>query len=930
MTKLAVAVDGSIVVSGGKKDAPMARDKAVAPEGASAAGLAWLRQSKVTAPERVPGYLEREDLMSRAKPTNQPLTLLQAPGGFGKTTLLAECCRQLVESGVPVAWVSVDEQDAPQVLDTYLVFAFEQAGVDIVGLLRPGELGAGSTHRRRTDSLLNAIEAHRTPCVLVLDELERLVDSGSVSLLNFVLRWRPSNLHIAIACRELPRGLDVGEAVLAGSALVLSADELRFSKPEIARFFGLKLSRREHRALTADSQGWPIALRIRRNELRHRRDAKDRATGEAGVVREVVDNWIEARLWYGLAAEDREFVLDIGLCEWMDAELLDEVFEGTDAMRRIESMRVLVGLLEPVGPKEPVAWRLHPLIREHCVKQRFRETPDRYHAIHRRIATALSRRGETVSAMRHAADAGDSVLVGDILVQAGGLRLWLRDGLVRLQAADRFLTAAMIAHDPRLALVRCAVLALTGRVAQARRLYSETGPLGFSPDAPGDDLELRLDHILIRGLLVVFGCEGFGSEQARAPFVDARAAVETRGIEPLVRGTLEFGVCVAHNLRAEFDAALSRAERARAYLGQRSSYVTMHVNFQVGTIAMARGQVGEAARWYARAERVAKTNFLRDPSVVTQAEVLIKELDLERHRIKQVGAALQVAKALGHVSTPFVAYTAASAVVAELSLHVGGVDAALAALDEIREHAYREELPALSRYLTALRVGTLVGAGRIDEAERNWQRDGLPDDHAGCLDLSRQTWREMEALCCARLRLLIAREQYDEARDFATEIMSVTAERGLRRTWMRALALRMSLEHHAGDGTAAVQWLEKFLHVYEETDYLRPLVRERQASVAVITQYLGKELESAARTSAEEVLSSLTRGERNVGGPPELTEREADVLSRLEEQRDKEIAAALDLTPSGVRYHVTNILAKLGARGRIDAVHRARGLGLLP
>ena len=60
-----------------------------------------------------------------------------------------------------------------------------------------------------------------------------------------------------------------------------------------------------------------------------------------------------------------------------------------------------------------------------------------------------------------------------------------------------------------------------------------------------------------------------------------------------------------------------------------------------------------------------------------------------------------------------------------------------------------------------------------------------------------------------------------------------------------------------------------------------------------------------------------------------MTGREAEILVRPEDQRDKEIAKALGLTLSGVRYHITNILAKLGARGRMDAVHRARRLGLL-
>ena len=186
---------------------------------------------------------------------------------------------------------------------------------------------------------------------MAVDELERLTDPESVALLNYLVKWGPSNLHIAMACRELPSGLDVADLVLGGSALVLSANELRFSNPDIARFFGLKLSRREHRALATESAGWPIALRIRRNEQRLGGGGGP-AAGEAGVVRDVVDNWIEARLWYGLSTDDRDFLLDIGLCEWLDAQLLAEVLESTDSMRRIETMPVLMGLLDPVGRGE--------------------------------------------------------------------------------------------------------------------------------------------------------------------------------------------------------------------------------------------------------------------------------------------------------------------------------------------------------------------------------------------------------------------------------------------------------------------------------------------------------------------------------------------------------------------------------------------------
>ena len=91
----------------------------------------WLLRRKVTLPDPVAGYLHRAELVESAMPTRQRVTVLKAPAGFGKTTLLAECCRSLGEDGVQTAWVSLDERDEPAVLDIYIAFACRSAGLDI-------------------------------------------------------------------------------------------------------------------------------------------------------------------------------------------------------------------------------------------------------------------------------------------------------------------------------------------------------------------------------------------------------------------------------------------------------------------------------------------------------------------------------------------------------------------------------------------------------------------------------------------------------------------------------------------------------------------------------------------------------------------------------------------------------------------------------
>ena len=223
----------------------------------------WLLRYRVTVPERSAHHVHRTALLQRCMPTAQRLTVLLAGGGFGKTTLLAECCRALRRDGVPAAWLSL-EDDAPEMLDNYLALAFEEAGLDVLGLL--GGKGADmDVVNHRAALLVRAIEAHGGPCVLALDELERLRDPGAVELLNFLLRSCPAGLHLALAGRKLPASLDISALVLKGRAETLTAQDLRFSVREIGDFFDRRLTRRELAAVAEESAGWPMALRIHRN-----------------------------------------------------------------------------------------------------------------------------------------------------------------------------------------------------------------------------------------------------------------------------------------------------------------------------------------------------------------------------------------------------------------------------------------------------------------------------------------------------------------------------------------------------------------------------------------------------------------------------------------------------------------------------------------
>ena len=893
----------------------------------------WVLRHKVELPDRIEGYVRRPEVEEKCALTGHRVTVLHAPAGFGKTAVLARRCRVLSERGLAVAWLSVDEEDGPESVARLLALAFERTGVatfDPAGerastpAARAPHPQATSRAEYRIGLLIRALERHGARCVLALDEVERLRNTEAVRLINRLVRRAPPHLHVGIAFRERPPGLAMDMYPLEGRGVTVTAEDLRFSKSDISRFFGGSLSRRKLAAVVRESAGWPLALRIQRDAVR--RGAPDAAAGADAVA-----GWIETRLWRGLSAEDRDFVLDIALFGRLETELIDEVTDVRNAERRIMSMAALAGLVSTTGRGSTM--RLHPLIKRHCEQRRYEEAPERFRAIHSGIAKALARRGRSIEALRHAAEAADPALIGRIAECAGGVRLWFEHGFEALCALDGTLTDEVVSAHPRLALVRCGALAASGDIEGAKRLYGVTGAesAGYMRDREGgDDQALRTEHLFVQGLLYTMGCTR-PDDAFMAGAVAAEALVDAPDTDPLLRGMFSLGICFHHNQMTEFDAAIEWAGRARAALGRASPYLA-HVDLQAGSLAMAMGRTRQARECYDRALQVARTSHLRDAGAVMLGEVLSTELEFERTAgVPQRHGQRVSPRLLGQCGAWLDIYAAGIGVEAETALLHADPEAARALLEGARDYARETGRPQLARFLSALRVSVLLDGGEVDAAARAWRFDGLPERRADCLALTGQSWREMEMLACVRLRVFMSQGELDTARRFADALLAVATEHALVRTRMRGLALAMALEHRAGQPDRASTHLATYLRLFADADYIRPLARDGGVALALLD-----DAELAAGAVGARVAVALRKalvGEVDAEGQPSklvLTERELEVLARLEHWRDKDIAQSLGLSYDGVRYHVRRIFAKLGARSRLDAVHQARARGLLP
>ena len=873
------------------------------------------------APEPPARYVRREPLQQRLKGLlERRLTVLRAPAGFGKTSVLADLASRVREQGLIVGWISLDGDDTPNLFGSYLAAAFEHAGLDLT-LLNAHDGWSSSPAVQQMGMLARAIELHAAPCLLMLDEVDRL-PQRTVKLVDLLVKRAPGNLHVAMAFRSDP-GLELAPQVLNGDAVILGPENLRFSKADIARFFQDGLSRRELTAVEKRTAGWPVAVMMYRN-LRASRPGE-----RAASAGRLTDNYVGVCVLRDLSAEERACLLDLAVFDWIDADLVRDVHGATGAVDRVTALSALDGLLLPIGSDGAVR-RLHPLVRDYCLALLSAEDPDRKRSLHRRIALALATRGHLTPAWRHAADAGDGQLLGELIERFGVFDLWLREGVTRVISAGRFLTPEIGASYPRLELLRCVILRLSSQFDEANALFDAVARKtdDFTRDRNGGDVDgLAVDRVFTEGVLVG-GADRLPPDEldSRLPGGgDSAGDDERAGTVARARHTMSCFVCLE---RARFEESCRYGRRALAQFGDDVQFGEIFVSACLGMSAMAQGRVEEATDWYRRARQRTRKFFSSDPCLTVGTDVLAIELDLERNREKPIQQ--RTLQCMTEVRGVWVAvYATAIAVSAELTFTQYRRDAVIPLLARAADEVRATGIKSLSRHVTALLAYYLAEVERVDEGKSVWKDGNLPYDVEELLDLDGQSWRTMEALSCARVRLLAAQGECAAAEDLAGGLYRVASERGLTRTLLRCLALSMVVAHQAGDSERAVTRLVEFLRLTRKVDYVRPLVRHREVSLTVLQQLLRADIDDGERRTAESVLVQLKDPSPVTASV--FSPRELEVLSGLRHGlRNKEIGTQLGISDEGVRYHLRNIYRKTGVGKRRDVVRYAESMGVLP
>lgn len=856
------------------------------------------------------------------------MTVLEAPAGFGKTTLLAQWRELLLSEGAQVAWLTLDSNDTEERLAAYLAFALQDAGVEMAetGLLHDDHRGPLPAALALHSVLQLAARTAQSIC-LVLDDVERVSSPEVRAQLDTLFRYAPDNLHIALAARTNP-GLSLAQLSLMGLVNHIDAGSLRFTVAETSAYLEGAVPLHEMHSATERTEGWPVAVQILRALA-----ARDRQ-GRHGTLpeqppRRLAATYLTEQLVRGLGSRQLQFLCDISLLDALSIELADHVREARDCAQILRELDYLAALIPPLEGA-PGHVRLHPMLRDHFAALAERD-PARCALVHRRAAQWLAAGRNLLAALRHAVAAGDKMLTGALILQAGGVSIWIRHGMEEVIAADRLTDEEMIAAMPRLGLMRAIVLIKESRLHEARAQFDRVAAAtrGFSQDpAAADPVSLRREALFIHSMLVIYCC---------LPLSATHLSSLDQGLHDPAADDVELAhhktvLCVTYLQSGHFDLAWRHGEEAAAHcLAFGSVYGTNFIDFHTGSIAMARGDTQEALQRYERGRRKTRRHFPHDEGLRLIGDVLTAELDLEcnaignaKRRLSQVVAALQDSEAW------FEIYAAAYGASAEVYLLDRGLDETLGMLDEAQTRAQRLGLAKLVPLLDALRVASLTLAGEPDRALRVAERSPTRFAEVASAAGEGASWREVECLATSWVRLLARHGRYGEAMQTCDAALSYGRCRGVTRMVLRLNVLAALCLDAMGERPAALARMADICAEVIRTSYLRSVVREGPALVPLLGEasrvLAGEPLRRQAH-DLHELLTGQAQAERRT---PVFSPRELDVLLHLDRGlKDKMIARRLGVSEHAVRFHLKNIYAKTRSHGRLEAVVRARELGVL-
>ncbi|MFC1879120.1 LuxR C-terminal-related transcriptional regulator [Chloroflexota bacterium] len=906
--------------------------------------------TKLFIPPTRPEFVPRPGLIKQLNEgLHRKLTLISAPAGFGKTTLVSEWIYTLRYDGpkenqivYKAAWLSLDGGDNdPTRFLAYLVAALQSVvsniGEGVLVMLQSPKLPPAET---LLIPLINEIAAIPDRILLVLDDYH-VIDAQPVhDALSFLLENMPPQMHLVIATREDP-DLPLSRFLARGQLTELRAADLRFSSSEAAEFLnqvmGLNLSTEDIAALENRTEGWIAGLQLAAISMKRGDDATSFIKSFTGSDRLVLDYLIEEVLEQQ-SQNVQAFLLQTAILDRLTGSLCDAVRFGFSkspssseraTLTGRKSGREILEYLEHANlfivplDNERRWYRYHHLFAELLRQRLHQREGEGINKLHIRASEWYEHNGLEIEAFYHAAAAND-IARAERLIEGDGLPIhWLGAASPVLNWLASLPKTELDAR-PSLWVTYASVLVFAGQsggveqklqaaeaaIAEAADVKAAPGGLQniIEPEAKPQDLIGRI--AALRAMMAV------PLHQVESIITQSRLALEQLHSDNLTyRTAANWTLGYAYEIQGDRIAASQAYSEVISRTKASGNFMfTLAATTSLGNIQEAENQLHLAAETQRAALQLAG-----DPPVpfacasyLSLARILYEwnELDAaEQHAQKSA----QLAQQIEGVDTPAACWL----FLCRLKLAQGDVAEAafmLAQADQfMQQHNFGHLLPeiAAASVLISLNQGNLAKAADLAEKHE------LPLSQA---------------------RVHLAQGDPGEALALLEPLRRQVEAKGLVDERLKVMVLLAVALYAHGEKEGAVGLLGEVLALAEPGSFIRTFVDEGPPMARVLYEILSHRIKPDYVRRLLVAFPDSESGQTNpskIQAPKSelfepLSEREIEVLELISEGlTNQEIATRLFLSQHTVKVHAHNIYGKLGVKNRTEAVAKGKSLGIL-
>jgi LuxR family maltose regulon positive regulatory protein len=908
--------------------------------------MAEILRTKLYIPRKRSNLVPRPLLMERINNgLEKKLTLISAPAGFGKTTLLSEW---IPKSPRSVTWLFLDEGDNdPTQFWSYFIAALQglhpDLGASAFSLIqspKPPPIKSILTE------LINELTAHSVPLACVLDDYH-FIDSQPIhEALSFLIDHLPANVHLVITTREDP-DLPLARLRARNHVTEIRTRDLRFTQKETEAFLrdvmGLDLSRQDMVALENRTEGWVVGLQLAGLSMQRKSDLKAFIADFSGSHRHILD-YLTAEVLQQQPEDIRSFLLHTSILDRLSGPLCDALtgrIDGDMLLAHLEAANLFVTPLD-----EKRHWyRYHRLFSDLLRNELTRSQQDLIPELHRRASRWYERNGDIQSAIDHALQASELPQAARLIEQHALPNLYQGQVTKVVSWCDR-LPAEIVEFAPMLCICKAWALVLTQGGARREEVEPILHAANLALDQVNADEALR-DLVAGHAASIRAFIQRVPALRNKEPEKVIALSREAQLLLPVeekaVRSTTSLNIGYGYLALADLEAArLAFNQTLEDGLAGGNYYAAIYGPINLANIAIIQGSLREALQicttYIDRFNQIQAGKYFPP---IGGLYIIKGSILLEFNRLAEAEQALMEGLDLVRWTGEFVAPKKGYTALARLRASQGARQEMLETIKTLDE-----TWPEGTQYAEALRYRLLIcywpEDGEVRKDAFSWlAKSGIVFEEMAVIDgidpVSNTTFERY--LNAAYMLAHLTKELLDSyplegVQDYLKRQEDFAASRGFASRVVEIAIARAMLYQAVGKKVEALKILERAIHAAANTDLLFIFLDEGERLQSLLQElkpHLTDQYLIVYTNRLLEAFSYITAKPKIEEGYQELlSERELEVLRYLASGLSyKEIGQQLYLSLNTVQFHVKNIYGKLLVNKRMQAIEKAREMNLI-